>query len=155
MAYEKPQQWELDTVRGARPGVVAFRDCVRFWQPEIEDLGIYNRRPAGSSALAGRPVTVANASVHAVGRAWDPKIDSKHEGDMLAWRCAAAWPALGLCEFIWWGMRTVDGKEWFRYTGPDSHKTHAHLGFTIAMADNASGHDALGRWFSHFLYGIG
>ena len=64
----------------------------------------------------------------------------------------AAWEPLGLCEMIWWGHRMTDGKTWVEYHGPDDHRSHLHLGFTIAFADSLASYDSLVEWTVHWAY---
>lgn len=148
LTYDPPQQWELDTVRGPRRGAIALMDSVLFLfaQYGVTNLGIYSRRPAGSSELAGQPVTVGNASTHAVGRADDfGTLDVPAKGlkgadvnRFLANTLVAGDnPDLcGIQEVISCGRRwTCRDRLWHPYHGPDGHFTHVHAAVTIDIAD--------------------
>lgn len=153
MAYEAPQAWELRSVRGVRHGTKALEDSVMFWMQAkgVRSDGDYVRRPIRGT---GNVLTLANASEHAVGRAWDAGVPNKAVGDELALRLMAAWAPLGLCELIWWDHRTTDGVNVQPYHGIDPHHSHVHTAVGIAMADNPSSHDDLVKWDSHFLFGV-
>ena len=151
-------QDELDTCKGPRRGVIAFRDTVMFWCPTVTDVGIYARRPAGRWSRRSRKTTPANASLHAVGRAWDAGVphadDDPAVGNIIAAALIANWQALGCIEVIWNAHRWTPEDGYQDYHGPDNHKTHVHAGFNKVSADSDSSHDELIKWFSWFMFRI-
>lgn len=145
LPYEAPTQAELDHVRGPQPGVKIVRDTVLWCSAvsgvHLTDQGVYNRRPIrGKSG----PLTVKNASLHAVGRAWDPGVPSIAAGQVLAFRLLLGGPLIGVTEVIFNRTRwTSKGQE--PYGGEDPHTTHVHVGFNRQWAANAIGDDYV-RW---------
>jgi hypothetical protein len=157
MAYQPVTSLELVKNRGPRPAVMAFRDTVIFFAHAfgITDAGIYNRRPV--RGLFGI-LTPANASLHAVGRAWDAGVPHAYTnpgvGDHLAQGFVDHARECGIIEVIWNRRRWTAERGWQRYGGSNPHLDHVHVGFSIEMANNTSDHAALVRWFAHFLFGI-
>jgi hypothetical protein len=155
--YEPVSQWELDTKFNPRPGVVAFRDCVLFWtRPKgCYDAGIYNRRAV--RGVTGR-VTVKNASLHAVGRAWDCGVPNASTnpavGQEIAWRCSVAANLCGIVEVIWNRHRWTAEAGSVSYSGKDPHTSHVHIGFSQTVADSPATHDNLMKWYTHALFGL-
>lgn len=158
MAYQPVQSWEWK-FKGERRGVAAFRDTVLFWTHAVgqptDDLGIYVRRKI--RGVMGR-LGIGNASLHAVGRAWDCKVpDARRNPDLgnaLMFKAAAAADQLGICEIIFNRKRWTKEGGTEKYTGVNGHYDHVHFGFTIAMADNGATHADLVKWFGHFMFDL-
>jgi hypothetical protein len=152
MKYQGPTSTELRTISGPQPGVQAFADAVMLKLGPtrgLTNLGIYNRR-----TVRGRkgPLTPLNASLHAVGRAWDcgvPKGPAgKQLGDELWLRCVdgATRGLVGVQEVIWNRQRWTPDKGVRPYKGVDDHTTHLHISFSIDWAQNHAPQADLRRW---------
>lgn len=150
--YQGPTAAELRNITGPQPGVQAFADAVMLKLGPtrgLTNLGIYNRR-----TIRGRsgPLTPLNASLHAVGRAWDagvPKGDAgKNLGDELWTRTigVAQKGLVGVQEVIWQRRRWTPDKGIQPYKGVDPHTGHLHISFTIDWAQNHSTQADLRRW---------
>ena len=152
MKYQGPTSTELRTITGPQPGVQAFADAVMLkYGPtrHLTNLGIYNRR-----TIRGRSgvLTPLNASLHAVGRAWDAGVPKgpagKNLGDELWKRCidGATKGLVGVQEIIWYRQRWTPDKGVRPYKGVDDHTTHLHISFSIDWAQNHSPQADLRRW---------
>lgn len=159
MAYEAVTARELATKWGPRPGVVAFRDAVLFWtRPKgTYDAGIYNRRPMRG---LGNILTPNNASLHAVGRAWDCGTpDARKDpsvGNEIVMHGIGAAGFCGIIEIIFNGNRVTAESGWkcVPYHGEDMHYTHVHFGFSQQFADSTAPHAALVSWCSKAMFGL-
>jgi len=123
----------------ARPGAVALRQLVLQHYPGTGDSGIV------------RACTVAGASEHKEGRAWDWRVTTsnpthvKQVAEFTSWllapdehgNAAAMARRLGIMYMIWdskiWKSYQAD-KGWQRYTGASPHTDHVHFSLSWAGA---------------------
>ena len=148
--YDSVTAAELKSAVGPTPGAALVRDTILWWSAvggvHVSSGGIFNKRSTNGKAL-----TVANASLHAVGRACDLMVPDIATGQLVAYRCLVAGEMVGLSEVIFNRTRwTRDHPGGAPYNGLSPHTDHVHLGFTRQWARDAKGPD-YGLWAARAL----
>ena len=134
--YQAPTQWELDNIRGPRPGSEALLTVLKDHYAGSKSLGIYCRRRIGGRSC-NEPVrlTPQNASNHSVGRGIDWAPANKAQGDDAFVRMiAAAKAGLPVCELIWYRQRWTSSRGVVPYKGDSPHTDHIHITITTDLA---------------------